>query len=141
MSIIAAAATSRTWTGMICLAEDEERKQPPHGSYLLFVRRAEKACRIDLCGVFDGERRSGFSGWGGGDDQNAYQNAERSEDGPRAEGFAAEEVSDEDGDDGVDVGVGSDLGGRFVMEEPDVGGKANERSEDDEVNQGEPGMG
>ena len=40
--------------------------------------------------------------------------------------FAVEDAAEDDGDDGVDVTVGGDLGDGDVLEQPDVGGEADQ---------------
>ena len=92
----------------------------------------------DLGGFFDRRAWDGLRGSRGGDYDDAYQDEEGAEDGAGAEGLAAEEIADEDGHHGVDVGVGADLCWRFVMNEPDVGGEADDRAGDDEISQRPP---
>src|SRR5271156_110932 len=82
--------------------------------------------------------RRGFFGRHGGDDDYADQNAERAENGAGGQLFPAQEISYQHGHDGVDVGVSAHLGGRFVMQQPDVGGEADDGAGDDQVQQGEP---
>lgn len=52
-----------------------------------------------------------------------------------------EQVADQDGDEGVDVGVGGDAGGGLAVKEPEVGGEAEEGAKEDEVGERDPGGG
>ena len=61
------------------------------------------------------------------------------EHGAQVDAFAAEKVSEEYRDDGVDVRVGAYACGRLVVDEPEVGGEADDGSGDDEVEERDPG--
>lgn len=82
--------------------------------------------RVRSGGIFDGRSGRGLAGAHGSDDDDADEDERGSQDGAEAEGFAGEEVSDENGDERVDVGVGSDAGGRVVVEQPEVGGESDD---------------
>jgi hypothetical protein len=51
-----------------------------------------------------------------------------------------EEISEEDGDDGIYVGVGGNFCGRFVVDEPDVSGEGDDGAENNQIEQREPGF-
>ena len=53
--------------------------------------------------------------------------------------FVEEEEAEQDGDHGVDVGVGGDFADGDVGDEPDVGGVADPGAEDDQVGDGVEG--
>src|SRR5579859_6695276 len=53
------------------------------------------------------------------------------EDSAETDCFAREEVADDDGNHWIDVGIGSDLGGRLVMDEPDVCCESRDGAGDD----------
>src|SRR5437868_4708498 len=72
------------------------------------------------------------------DDDNADEDEHGSENGAEAEGFAGQEISEQHGNDRIDVGVSADFGWRFVMEEPYVGRESDDGTGDDEIDEREP---
>src|SRR5580692_9587620 len=98
--------------------------------------RVLRSCGFDR--TLQLSRRGRLFGRHGGDDDYADQNAERAENGAGGQLFPAEEISYQHGHDGIDVSVGADLGRRFMMKQPDVGGEADDGAGDDQVQQGKP---
>src|SRR5579883_2183746 len=92
-----------------------------------------------LPGIFDGQHGDFLLRGSGCDDDDTDEDEEGSQGGAGTERLATGEVAEQDSDERIDVGVGADPGWRFVMKKPDVGGKSDERAEDDEVDDGEPG--
>src|ERR1700722_14272880 len=93
-----------------------------------------RTCRFDS--TLQLSRCSRLFGWHGGDDDHADQNAERAENGAGGQLFPAEKISYQHSHDGIDVRVGAHLGRRFVMQQPDVSGEADDGAGDDQVQQG-----
>ena len=48
-------------------------------------------------------------------------------------GFAGEEISEDHGDNGIDIRVASDLGGRFVVKQPRVCGVSDDGPGNDQI--------
>lgn len=76
--------------------------------------------------VFNCECRYGFLHAHGCDHDHADQYTHGTQDRSQAEGFAGEEISEQHGHYRIYIRVGPDLGGRFVMNEPDVGGDGDD---------------
>src|SRR6185312_11346278 len=57
--------------------------------------------------------------------------------GVSVDGFIGDEPAEEDGNDGIDVGVGANGGCRDVSDEPRVGGVRDEGAEGDEIEEAE----
>ena len=77
-----------------------------------------------------------LAGCGGGNDN-------KSGSGPRLIGDIPVEkivTTHQHGDHWIYVGVGSYLGRRLVMNQPDVSREAHNRTRDDQINQSEPGV-
>lgn len=79
------------------------------------------------------------AGFLGGDDGDGGDDDRGGDEGARADRFGEEEPAEEDGDDGIYVGVGGDAGGRAVAHQPDEGRETDERTQADEVGEGTPG--
>ena len=63
------------------------------------------------------------------------------EDLPGAEGFVQDEAAQQDGHEGVQVGVGAHLGGGPGLGQVDVGGEGQQRPEERQVGDGAKGLG
>ncbi|MFM1943607.1 MAG: hypothetical protein RI897_2589 [Verrucomicrobiota bacterium] len=75
------------------------------------------------------------------DDEHTGEDAEAGPEDADSDGFLEDEPAEEDGDDGVDVGVGGEAGGGGMFEEPDIGAEADPGAEDHEVGEGGEGLG
>src|SRR5437868_14455253 len=93
---------------------------------------------VGLYCVFDCECGCRFLCSRGCDDDHADEDEHGSENGAEAEGFAGQEISEQHGNDRIDVGVSADFGWRFVMEEPYVGRESDDGTGDDEIDEREP---
>src|SRR5579863_123938 len=69
---------------------------------------------------------------------NADQHEQSAQKGPRTQRLTRREISDKDGDDRIHVCVRSDLGYRFVVNQPNIGRKPDDRAEDNQIQQREP---
>src|SRR6516164_850129 len=66
--------------------------------------------------------RSNRRGTAGRNYHDADQHQQGSQNCSQVERFAAKEIANEYGDNRVHIGVGADLGGRFPMNQPEIGG-------------------
>ena len=85
--------------------------------------------------IFDRQSRHGAWRTRGGYGDNADEDETGPEDGAKSKAFAAKEIAEDDGYHGIHVSVGADLGRRFMMDQPDVGGEGDERAGDNQVEQ------
>ena len=84
-------------------------------------------------------RGGGLPGAGGGDHDHADEHQQRSDQGSRTDGLASKEIADDHGHYRVDISVRANLRRRFMMDEPDIGGKPHDGAGYDQVGERVPG--
>src|ERR1700682_4258451 len=67
------------------------------------------------------------------DENDCANDHGRGDEDMQGDGFAAEEPAEQDGYDGIDVGMRGHERGRIVFKEPVVCGEGNHRAEDNEI--------
>ncbi len=110
-------------------------------------QKQTRKARRSVAGGFDGFEVEGvfFSramlDFGSGDEDDREDDDDGTGEHIAIHLFAMEDAAEDEGNDGIDVCVGRHLGNGNVLEQPDVGGEADERPGEDEIDDGPEGAG
>src|SRR5438105_508517 len=102
------------------------------------VRGSSRLRSHDFWRILYRECCYGLLRWSHGNDHHADQNKQSPQNRSQAKRFAAQEIPNKNSHNRIHVRVGPDFRRRFMMNQPHVGGKPDDRARDDQVEQRKP---